>query len=114
MQSSIPKGFSFIEVLITLLVFSLGLLGIAGLEIIALRNTQKSYMRSIATVQIASMLERLHANHSSNTRSAECLKWNQENQQLLPQASGNCSCQNSICYVTIKWKDGHLSMYISV
>lgn len=99
------NGFSFIEILITLLILSLGLLTIAGMEIVALRNTQQVYLRSVATVQIAAMLERLRANQAATARNAECQRWNAINQQLLPEANGECHCDKNICNIILTWHD---------
>lgn len=56
------RGFNLIEVLVALVVLSLGLLGIAGLQISSVRNTQGSYYRSLATVFMNDLAERVYAN----------------------------------------------------
>lgn len=56
------RGFTLIEVLITLIVLSIGLLGAAGLEITSLRNTHSSYLRSQAVGLIDDMADRMRAN----------------------------------------------------
>src|ERR1700733_13945558 len=99
------QGFSLMEVLITLFILSLGLLGIAGLELTALRNTQDIYFQSIASTQLAAMAERLRANQSQLAKNLECERWNIENQRLLPQAKGICVCQNTACTLTLNWHD---------
>lgn len=100
-----PQGFSLIEVLITLFILSLGLLGIAGLELTALRNTQDIYLQSVASTQLTAMAERLRANQSHAAQVLECERWNIENQRLLPQAKGICVCQNATCTLTLNWHD---------
>jgi len=55
-------GFSLLEVLIALLVLSIGLLGIAGLQSVSLRFNHQSYERSQATVLISEMFEKIIAN----------------------------------------------------
>ena len=62
-----------------MLVLSIGLLSIAGLEIVALKKTQDTYLRSVATVQVASMFERLRVNYSAAARQQECQQWNLQN-----------------------------------
>lgn len=99
------NGFSLIEVLVTLIILSLGLLSIAGIEIVALRNTQQAYLRSVATTQIAAMLERLRANQSDIARNNEYQRWNVANQRLLPQANGEYHCNKNICTVILTWHD---------
>lgn len=56
------QGFSLLEVLIALLVLSIGLLGIAGMQTISLRFNHQSYERTQATVLISDMYEKIIAN----------------------------------------------------
>ena len=52
-------GFTLLEVLIAIVVLSIGLLGLAGLQAAGLRNNNSAYMRTIATQQIYDMTDRL-------------------------------------------------------
>src|SRR4030066_201219 len=61
-RSKQERGFSLLEVLIALLVLSVGLLGIAGLQTISLRFNYQSYERTQATVLISEMYEKIIAN----------------------------------------------------
>ncbi len=56
------KGFTLLEVLIALLVLSIGLLGLAGLEIFGLKYNFQSYERTQATMLISEMADRMRAN----------------------------------------------------
>ena len=55
-------GVSLLEVLIAVLVLSVGLLGIAGLQTANLRNTQSAHQRTVAVLLAVSMSERIRAN----------------------------------------------------
>ena len=56
------KGFSLLEVLIALVVLSIGLLGLAGLEIFGLKYNFQSYERTQATMLLGEMADRMRAN----------------------------------------------------
>ena len=56
------SGFSLVEVLVTLLVLSIGLLGIAALQVVTLQASSTSLHRSIAVIQANDLVERLWAN----------------------------------------------------
>lgn len=56
------SGVSLLEVLIAVLVLSVGLLGIAGLQTANIRNTQSAHQRTVAVLLAASMAERIRAN----------------------------------------------------
>lgn len=56
------RGFSLLEVLITMLIVSFGLLGIAGIIVISLKNNQGSYARGQATLMVNDMVDRMRAN----------------------------------------------------
>jgi type IV pilus assembly protein PilV len=55
-------GVSMIEVLISIVVLAFGLLGIASMQMLALRNSQASLERSQATVQTYAILDAMRAN----------------------------------------------------
>ena len=61
-RSSRARGFSLLEVMIALLVLSVGLLGIAGLQTVSLKFNHQSYERSQATLLISEMIEKITAN----------------------------------------------------
>lgn len=71
------RGFNLIEVLIALVVLTLGLLGIAALQLTTIRNTQGSYYRSQATAIANDLVERIHAKRFfANCRPADCVNFN--------------------------------------
>ena len=56
------QGFTLLEVLIALLVLSIGLLGIAGMQAYGLQNNHQSYLRSQAMLIAYDMADRMRAN----------------------------------------------------
>ncbi|MFC0133333.1 type IV pilus modification protein PilV [Massilia eurypsychrophila] len=56
------RGFSLLEVMITMLIVSFGLLGIGGIIVISLKNNQGSYARGQATLMVNDMVDRMRAN----------------------------------------------------
>jgi type IV pilus assembly protein PilV len=55
-------GFSLIEVLISALILSIGLVGVAGLQAVSLKNNQSAYMRSQATALAYDLADRMRTN----------------------------------------------------
>lgn len=55
-------GFTLLEVLVAVVVLAIGLLGIAGIQAISIRNNQSAYLRSQATILAYDILERMRAN----------------------------------------------------
>ena len=64
MMSANPKsrGFTLLEVLIAVVVLSIGLLGIAGLQAFSQRSNHSAYLRSQATALAYDMIDRMRAN----------------------------------------------------
>jgi len=58
-------GFSMLEVMIAVLVVSLGLLGLAGLQTVGLRNNSSASQRTVATALAYEMADRMRANFAS-------------------------------------------------
>ena len=61
-QTSVQAGASLLEVLVALLIISVGLLGIAKTQALSLSNTKTASSRSIASIHAASMASAMHAN----------------------------------------------------
>ena len=58
------RGFSLIEVLVALIVVSVGLLGIAKMQAIAYSSTGVAGSRSLASIQAASLASSMHADRA--------------------------------------------------
>ena len=58
------RGFTLIEVLIAVLVLSIGLLGLAALQTSGLGMNHSAYLRSQATILAADMADRMRANRA--------------------------------------------------
>ena len=59
------SGFTLIEVLVSVLVLSIGLVGVAALQGVSLKNTQSAFMRSQATALAYDVADRMRANVTS-------------------------------------------------
>lgn len=58
------KGVTLIEVLVALIVISVGLLGIAKMQALAMASTRVSSMRSLIAIEAASLASAMHANRA--------------------------------------------------
>lgn len=56
------QGFSLIEVMVALIVLSIGLLGIAKMEALSLSSTTVASMRSLAAIEASSLAAAMHEN----------------------------------------------------
>lgn len=124
------KGFGMLEVLIALLVLSIGLLGVAALQIVSLKNNQSSMSRSLGTISAYSILDAMRADRSSalagsynfampsTISAATCKKtgatlqaiqlnsWLQEIQQKLgTTACGSVNCASGTCAISVQFDD---------
>jgi len=91
------KGFSLLEVMVALLVLSIGLLGLAGLQTFSLKFNHQSYERTQATLLIYDIMDRIIANP---------LAARAGNFDNVPAGSGSgsypspASCQTTGCSTT--------------
>lgn len=60
-------GFSLIEVMVAALVLSIGLIGLAGLQAVSLRQNQSAFMRSQVSAMVYDLADRMRANVSGAT-----------------------------------------------
>ena len=126
------QGFSLIEVLITIVILSFGLLGIASMLLNGMKLNNASYLRSLATQQAYDMGDRIRANSAgivagnynaityppATTCSPSCISascsaanlaawdacnWNKENAALLPMGQGAVTRNGTDFIVTVSW-----------
>ena len=64
-SNSRSGGFTLLEVLVALLVLSLGLLGLAALQTVGIKFNQQSYQRTQATFYAYDILDRMRANRTA-------------------------------------------------
>jgi type IV pilus assembly protein PilV len=74
------QGFSLVEVLVALVIVSIGLLGLAKMESLALSSADTAGTRTMASIQASSLAGMMHANHdywgSANVTSTVTVTWN--------------------------------------
>ena len=61
------RGFTLIEVLVTVVVVSIGMLSIAQLQVRSLQHSHSSLQRTVATVQANDLLERMWSGYCDTT-----------------------------------------------
>lgn len=118
-------GGSLIEVLVSVLVLTFGLMGAAALQVRALRNNQSSYEHAQMTVLVHSMFDAMRANVTGVDAGAyEMADWTcaaptatslagrdradwitNLQAQIQPGACGRISCTARDCRVGIRWDD---------
>ena len=119
------KGFSMIEVLVTFIVLSVGLLGLAALHANGLKNNQSAYWRSQATMLAYGMIDSMRANRDaaldedydllisgsaptgSSVADTDVANWLNMITAVLPVSDGAIDCvpATAICTVTVQWDD---------
>ena len=127
-------GFTLIEVLIAIVVFSLALLSLAALQTMGVRFTRDSYLLTVATQQAEDMIERMRANpQEMNTiggyydnlsgsyggTAVDCLAsacdqvqraqydhdvWNDRNNNLFGQ-TGTVTRNGQVFNITLSWAE---------
>lgn len=119
-------GFTLIEVLVAVLVLSIGLLGLAGLQASSLRQNHSAYLRSQASLLAYDILERMRGNRDGAMNGAyninnvnaslpatgqtlagdDVASWGGAVLALLPSANGSIAIDgNNVVTITITWDD---------
>ncbi|MDP3663431.1 MAG: type IV pilus modification protein PilV [Nitrosomonas sp.] len=126
-------GFSMLEVLITVLILSFGLLGMASMVTTGMKSNNTSHYRSVATQQSQDIADRMRANltgvrngsynnlatnipTSSDCAAAACdatqmavydhAQWNTANSRVLPGGLGTVAGNLAIGFlITVMWTE---------
>ncbi|GAA5525063.1 hypothetical protein Maes01_01623 [Microbulbifer aestuariivivens] len=128
------KGATMIEVLVTILVLSVGLLGLSATQVMSLKNANNSHHRYMAVLAAQEMAERLRGNFlgvqdglyddkkvdGSETKAtcrsmcgpqqlarADLYDWGQLIKQNLPAGEGAISRDEGTFTLTMTWSEQH-------
>lgn len=117
------RGASLIEVLIALLVLAVGMLGMAAMQMVSMRNNTSALERSQAVFHTYSILDAMRANPTvsraggynvgldgagggSALASGDLTRWQQSlGSTLGAGATGAVDCAGVVCSITIQWDD---------
>lgn len=113
------RGVAMLEVLIAFFVLSIGLMGLAGMQLKALQFNQGSYQRSQAVVAVYDMMDRMRANGGNynvvwtsagpgngSVVDADLTGWLATVSGNLPNGQGQILCDaNNICTISVRWSD---------
>lgn len=117
------NGFSMLEALVTLLIVSLGLLGIAGIIANSLKVNQGAQIRSQASWLANDIIDRMRANRTSAEGGAYALascaaapaggtvanddlsQWCAAVAAALPAGTGSVALAANMATVTVQWDD---------
>lgn len=128
------RGVTLVEVLITVVVLAIGLLGLAGLQLNGLRFTHSAYQTSQATIAAYDIIDRMRVNRlaaesgaydiafgatpatanctgsgtncsPSALASADLGEWKQSVAALLPAGDGAVARSGGAFVISIRWDD---------
>ncbi len=127
----IPKqtGFTMLEVLVTMVILSFGLLGIAGIIANGLKNNQSSYARSQASWLANDIVDRMRANRAAaevasspynlaigtaptgaTVAAIDLTSWRSALAASLPSGTGGVTLDNASkkVTVTVQWDESRI------
>lgn len=110
------RGVSLLEVLISIVILSVGLLGYAGLQTLSMKNNTSALHRSQATILAYDIVDRIRANRpnmaSYNVALGavgtypDVISWKNNVAATLPDGKGAVAIDlNGIATITIQWDD---------
>ena len=123
------RGVSLVEVLVSVVIVTIGLLGAAALQANALRNNQGSYERTQTSILTQGIFDAMRANlpgvtaNGYNTNGFVCAapgagglagsdidRWiGNLQQQIHPGACGSIECNGRDCTVRVRWDDSRVA-----
>jgi type IV pilus assembly protein PilV len=119
------NGFTLIEVLVTVIVLAIGILGLAGLQLAGMRSNFSAYQRTQAILAASDLIDRMRVSPAAFTGAAYSTstateidafdRWAAALAARLPapdsgaQGSVDCAagngCQAGNCQIVIRWDD---------
>jgi len=95
-------GFTLLEILITLFIFSIGFLALLRLQTLMLQQSQENYFHSIANTQLQNAWEHWHID-AKNDRAIALENWQADNARLLPDGGAHIEMQTRNVDIMLFW-----------
>jgi len=110
------QGVTLLEVLVSVVVLSIGLLGYAGLQTLSMKNNTSAFQRSQATILTYDIVDRMRANRPNLASYvvgldavgtyADVISWKNNVAASLPDGKAEVEIDlNNIAKITIQWDD---------
>lgn len=121
-SAAAQKGVTLIEVLIALVILSIGLVGLATLQTVGLRANHSAYLRSQAVIMAYNVVDRMRANRPAATSGAydialgdsasgggvpeaDLADWKARLDRLLPVGDGSVAVSSGEVTVVVRYDD---------
>ncbi len=116
------RGVGLIEILIAVLLLSIGLLGLASLQMLSLQHSSSAALRTEAVGQSYDLLDRMRANRAqaiggrynlafgdaptaSDLAAADLASWKAALGASLPDGDGQVFVEAQVVTITVRWQE---------
>src|SRR5690606_37064505 len=100
------SGFTMIEVLVAVLVLAIGLLGVAGVQLLSMQQTANANVRSQVSLHIQDMAEQIRANGGNSLDATALTEWkNILKRDLGADADVTVNVASELATIKITWRE---------
>jgi type IV pilus assembly protein PilV len=116
--TKLQRGVTLLEVLITLIILAVGLLGLLSLQTISLKNNHSAQQRTVATMHAYDILDRIRLNTSADytltlaatpagagLKNTDLIEWIGNIATDLPLGDGSVAIAGDVVTVSVQWDD---------
>jgi len=103
-RSAAGAGFTLVEVLVSVLVLSIGLLGVAKLSFSSVQANGSSYMRTQATAMMQQIMDAMRANRNQAAQAGYDVAFGVTPAAGTDCSQGNCTDVQMATYDLAQWK----------
>lgn len=104
------QGATLLEILIALIILSMGLLALAKSQLRSFQYNNAQYFHNLAVNQVINLAEIIRAYHATSQLEQRISDWQQESEHALPQGVASIKQQQGYYQIQLAWREDSISL----
>ena len=104
-NKQIEAGFTLVEIAVAVLILAIGILGVAGMQSVGVRESQNTYFRSQANLLASDLVEKMRANAIESRKGGDSAYLEEDPQSSCSWSASSCDSVSIAEFDLSNWEE---------